>query len=107
MPIDDGNDDDDNDDDDNDDNNDKDDDEKPKWPKLNVHARSSRFRMIVDLNSTSKMMTHKEDDYGDDDDNDEDVDDDENYQNGHNSANFQARTSKVYMVVDLDNTYTL
>ena len=53
------------------------------------------------------MMTHKEDDYGDDDDNDEDVDDDENYQNGHNSANFQARTSKVYMVVDLDNTYTL
>ena len=41
----------------------------------------------------------------DDDDNDND-DDDEN-QNGHNSANFQARTSSFCMVVDLDNTYRM
>ena len=42
------------------------------------------------------------DDYDDYDDNDDDSDDDD--QNDNNSANFQARSSKFCMVMDLDIT---
>ena len=41
------------------------------------------------------------DDYGDDDDKD-----DEN-QNGHNSVNFEATTSRFCMVIDINDTYRL
>ena len=38
------------------------------------------------------------DDYGDDDEHDDED------QNGHNSANFQARSLTFCMVIDLDNS---
>ena len=38
---------------------------------------------------------------GDDNDDDEYADQDHN---GHNSANFQARSFRLYMIIDLDNT---
>ena len=40
---------------------------------------------------------------GNGDDNDEDEYDDEDH-NGHNSTNFQARSFRLCMIIDLDNT---
>ena len=59
----------------------------------------------------SKSREYILDNDGDDDDNDDDNDDDDNDDNDDdgdyscNSVNFQARTSKFCMKVDLDNIY--
>ena len=44
--------------------------------------------------------------YLQDDDGDDDDKDDEN-QNGHNLANFEAKTSRFCMVIDINDTYRL
>ena len=47
-----------------------------------------------------------DDDYIDDD-GDDDGDKDYENQNGHNQANFEAKTSRFCMVIDINDTYRL
>ena len=53
------------------------------------------------------ILTDNDNYHGDDDDYDDNNDDDEyddEDHNGHNSANFQARSFRLCMIIDLDNT---
>ena len=49
----------------------------------------------------------QDDDDDIDDDGDDDDDKDDETQNGHNSTNFEATTTRFFMVIDKNDTYRL
>ena len=71
-------------------------------------------RQQIQIIPTDDENDHGDDDDGNDDDSDDDDDNDDESedddelddedQNGNNSANFQARSSRFCMVIDQDNT---
>ena len=61
--------------------------------------------MVVDLDNNKYVVDNVDyNDNGDDSDNDNDDELDDEDQNCNNSANFQARNSRLCMVIYLENT---
>ena len=75
--------------------------------RLHLTLLRTAFAINLDAWGGGDILAHlqyDDNDHGDDDDSDDDDELDDEDQNANNSANFQARSSRFCMIIDLDNT---